>query len=151
MDDPVEALHIGLEEIPAACLLADGIRWALDEAPNIEDYRDAHQAVTERYGRMNRVHTINNACLTVWGITIGGRDFTKVISETVAMSHDNDCTAATAGSITGAAIGIENVPEHWYRPFNNRVRIYLRNNNDFRIDDLLDRFAVQARRVVQAG
>ncbi len=151
VDDPVEALHIGLEEIPAACLLADGIRWALDEAPNIEDYRDAHQAVTERYGRMNRVHTINNACLTVWGITIGGRDFTKVISETVAMSHDNDCTAATAGSITGAAIGIENVPEHWYRPFNNRVRIYLRNNNDFRIDDLLDRFAVQARRVVQAG
>ncbi len=86
MDDPVETLHIGLEEIPAACLLADGIRWALDEAPNIEDYRDAHQAVTERYGRMNRVHTINNACLTVWGITIGGRDFTKVISETVAMS-----------------------------------------------------------------
>jgi ADP-ribosylglycohydrolase len=147
VDDPVEALHIGLEEIPADCLLAREVKWALAEAPNIKDYRDGHAAVNERFAGMNRVHTINNAVLTVWGITIGGRDVTKVISQTVAMGYDNDCTAATAGSIVGAAVGVNNVPEHWYKPFNNKVKIYLKDRNDFELDDLVQRFATQAAAV----
>ncbi len=61
-------------------------------------------------------HTLNNACLTVFGIHLGGTDFTKVISNTVAMGLDNDCTAATAGSIVGAVIGKNRLPEHWYAP-----------------------------------
>lgn len=144
VDDPVEALHIGLQEIPSDCLLAREVKWALAEAPNIKGYRDGHAAVNERFAGMNRVHTINNAVLTVWGITIGGRDVTSVLSQTVAMGYDNDCTAATAGSIVGAAVGIDNVPERWYKPFNNKVRIYLKDRNDFELDDLVQRFASQA-------
>ena len=89
-------------------------------------------------------HTLNNACLTVFGIHLGGRDFTKVISNTVAMGLDNDCTAATAASIVGAVIGKENLPEHWYRPFNNTVLSYLNGIEEFKIDDLLERFKAQA-------
>jgi hypothetical protein len=43
------------------------------------DYRDANRAVGERFSDMNKVHTINHACLTVFGISIGGRDFDRVI------------------------------------------------------------------------
>ena len=151
LDDPVEALHIGLEEIPAECLLAREVKWALNESDNIKDYLVANEAVNARYAGMNSVHTINNAVLTVWGITIGKTDFTKVISQTVAMGYDNDCTAATAGSITGAAIGIENIPAHWYKPFNNRVKIYLQGKNDFELDDLVNRFTAQARKTFEGG
>ena len=120
------------------------------EAPNIKDHRDAHAAVKDRFTGMDRVHTINNAVLTAWGITIGGRDLTKVIGQTVAMGYDNDCTAATAGSITGAAIGFDNVPERWYKPFNNQVKIYLKGRNEFQLDDLVLRFAAQAENVFAA-
>lgn len=147
VDDPVEALRIGLTEIPRACALAKAIRWALRVAPEITDYAQARAAVDARFKGMHMVHTINNACLTVWGITIGGSDVTRVIGETVAMGLDNDCTAATAGSIVGAVVGRNGVPAHWHRNFNDTIHSYLIARPQFAISDVLRRFAAQARRV----
>ena len=147
VDDPVEALHIGLTEIPRHCALAREVKWALKVAPKIRNYLDARQAVERRCKGMHHVHTINNACLTIWGITIGGMDLTKVISETVAMGMDNDCTAATAGSIVGAIVGAKGIPTHWTRHFNNTVHTYMIRRRKFAIDALLKRFARQAKKV----
>ena len=57
------------------------------------------------------------------------------------MGYDNDCTAATAGSIFGAARGMEAIPDHWYRPFANKVLTYLHGHQELAIDDILTRFA----------
>jgi ADP-ribosylglycohydrolase len=89
---------------------------------------------------MSKVHTNNNACLTVFGLALGGRDVTNVIGNTVAMGMDNDCTAATAGSIVGAVVGIDSVPEHWFKPFRNKTRSYLTGHEWFRHNDLVRRF-----------
>jgi ADP-ribosylglycohydrolase len=146
VDDPVEALRIGLTEIPADCTLAHAVRWALRTAPEVRDYRQARDAVDRRFKGMHKVHTVNNACLTVFGIAIGGRDFTRVIGETVAMGRDNDCTAATAGSIVGAVVGKRGIPPHWYKRFHNTVHSYLIGRRKFTIAGLVGRFTVQARR-----
>ena len=150
VDDPVEALRIGLTEIPRDCATAKAVRWALKLAPEIKDYRQARAAVDEKFAGMHPVHTINNACLSIWGLTIGGRDFTRVIGETVAMGLDNDCTAATSGSLAGAILGKKGLPKHWYRGFNNTIHSYLTRRKVFRIDDLLTRFAKQAKKIAQA-
>ena len=144
VDDTVDALRIGLEEIPADSYFAREMRWALDEADNISGYKDARAAVDARYPGMHRVHAINNAVLTIWGLTVGGDDYTKVIGETVAMGLDNDCTAATAGSIWGAVYGIDAIPERWHKNFNNKVHTYLIGETTFAIDDMLDRYVAQA-------
>jgi hypothetical protein len=60
------------------------------------------------------------------------------------MGLDNDCTAATAGSIVGAVVGRKGVPGHWTRRFNGTVHSYLVGRPRFGIDDLLDRFERQA-------
>ena len=112
VDDPIEAIKIGLTEIPEESALTEAIQWALNKSPDINNYQEARQAVDKRFKGMHRVHTINNACLTIFGLTIGGLDFTKVIGETVAMGMDNDCTAATAGSIIGAILGKSGLPEY---------------------------------------
>lgn len=149
--DPVEALKIGLTEIPKECELARAIRWALKLAPRIRNYKHARQAVDKRFPDMSIVNTINNACLTVWGITIGGRDLTKVLGEIVAMGLDNDCTAATAGSIVGAVVGKRGIPRRWYRRFNNTVESYLKGKRRFSISGLVDRFTRQTLRVWKAS
>ena len=149
VDDPMEALRLGLAEIPAECWLARAVRWALDECVNIHTYMDARKAVDERFPDMPIAHTINNACLTVFGIHLGGTDFTKVISETVAMGLDNDCTAATAGSIVGAVIGRKNIAGHWVKPFNNTICTYLNGIETMAIDDVLSRFRKQAEIIVR--
>ncbi len=145
--NPREALWIGLTEIPADCQLARHLRWALEVAPRLKNYRQARAAVDARFPGMHPVHTINNACLVVFGIHIGRTDFTRVIGETVAMGLDNDCNAATAASIVGAVIGRKKIPAHWYQPFHNRVRTYLRGYPEFKIDDLILRFKRQAMRL----
>ncbi len=157
--DPVEALEIGLTEIPKASAMAKAVRWALRIAPDIKDYRMARDAVDKKFGMsaretpkdrpagMSPVHTLNNACLTIWGLTIGGTDLTKAIGETVAMGLDNDCTAATVGSIVGAVVGKEGIPEHWYRGYDNTVHSYLIGKKRFSISGLAKRFARQAIRV----
>jgi ADP-ribosylglycohydrolase len=144
VDNPVDALKIGLTEIPKSCALAKAVRWALRVAPQIRDYKHARDAVDERFKGMSPVHTINNACLTIWGLTIGGNDFTRVIGETVAMGMDNDCTAATAGSIAGAIAGKKGIPKHWYKKFNNTIHSYLIGKRRFSISGLVKRYSRQA-------
>jgi ADP-ribosylglycohydrolase len=151
VDDPVEALAIGLREIPRDSLFAEAVQWALDDGSHLKDYQEATAAVRERYAGMFRGHAINNALFVVLGICIGGRDFTKVIGETVAMGMDNDCTGATSGSIVGAVIGKKNIPEHWYKPFRNRMQCYFHHCPEYLdIDELLSRFKAQAELVLQA-
>jgi ADP-ribosylglycohydrolase len=151
VDDPVEALRAGLTEIPRQSTLATHARWALDVAPQIKTHRDARDAADERFAGMHPVHTVNNACLTIWGVTIGGTDLSKVIGETVAMGLDNDCTAATAGSIVGAVAGKRGIPEHWHRNFNNTIHSYLIGKRAFRITDVVKRFTREAQRVWNAS
>jgi ADP-ribosylglycohydrolase len=147
LDDPVEALRVGLSEIPRDCALAKAVRWALRVSPDIPNYRAARDAVDAKFAGMNIVHTINNACLTIFGITIGGKDFSRVIGETVAMGLDNDCTAATAGSIVGAVVGKKGIPERWYRNFNDTIHSYLIGKKRFSISKILARFEKQAEKV----
>ena len=142
--DAIEALRLGLNEIPADCLLAADVRWALDKGPSIADYKQARATVEARFGDMSGVHTNLNACLTIFGLFIGGGDFTRCIGETVAMGYDNDCTAATVGSIFGAAHGIAAIPERWHKPFHNRVMTYLNGHPALAIDDVLRRFTALA-------
>lgn len=144
VDHPVEAIRIGLTEIPGECSLYQDVQWALNAGKDIKNYKQAREAVNEHFKGMSGVHTNNNACLTIFGLMIGGTDMTRVISETVAMGLDNDCTAATAGSIVGAIVGKKGIPAHWYKNFNNTVHSYLINAEVFKFDDLLRRYARQA-------
>lgn len=147
VEDPIEALKIGLTEIPVNCSLAKDIKWALEKGKKITNYKEARAAVNERFEGMSHAHTNNNACLTIFGLMIGGTDMTRVISETVAMGLDNDCTAATAGSIVGAIVGKKDIPNHWYKNFNNTVDTYLLNVGELKIDDVISRFMKQAKKI----
>jgi ADP-ribosylglycohydrolase len=147
VDDPLDALRIGLTEIPRECRLAQDVQWALDLAPSLGGWREARAAVDARFPAMHPVHTNNNACLTVFGLHLGQKDFTRTIGLTVAMGLDNDCTAATAGSLLGAVIGVHQIPEHWWRPFRNTAHTYLREHPAFRNTDIVRRFIAAARQV----
>ena len=62
----------------------------------------------------------------------------------MAMGMDNDCTAATAGSIVGAIVGKQGIPEHWYRNFGDTVHSYLIGHPSFSIRDLIERFTTSS-------
>ncbi len=53
VDDPVEALRIGLTEIPRGSVLASDVRWALAAGRDIHGYADARAAVDARFRGMH--------------------------------------------------------------------------------------------------
>jgi ADP-ribosylglycohydrolase len=148
VDDLEKAMEIGLSEIPAECRLAEDVAWALKQEP--ADFREARGLVDQRFEGMSHVHTNNNACLTIFGLKIGGTDVTRVLSQTVAMGMDNDCTTATAGSLVGALVGRSKIPAHWNGSFNNTVHSYIIDHPLFEIDKLIDRFTKKAGEISRA-
>ncbi len=140
VDDPIKAIDIALGEIPATCDMARDVKWALDTMDSVKDYRDARQKVQAKFDGTSGVHTGPNAALTIFALRLGKKDVTRTIGQCVAMGLDNDCTAATAGSILGAVVGIDNVPPHWHKPFNNKVHTYINSHEWMRLDDILNRF-----------
>lgn len=135
-----KSMYEALKYIPREGNFYKEISWALSIKEEVTDYLIANKLVTERYPGMSWVHAINNACLTVWGIHLGKSDFTKGISETVAMAYDNDCTAATVGSVLGAFLGIDQIEEKWYQAWNNKILSYLKGIKSFALDDVIERF-----------
>lgn len=139
-DDIREALEIGLSEIPRDCLLARDIKWALDKSDEIVDFKEAVLLVRERFGDMSLVHTNNNLCLVIFGLLLGKGDILNTLSIIVAMGMDNDCTAASAGSIVGAIAGFSKVPAYLYERFGGVCDTYLTGVEKFNIDDMAERF-----------
>ncbi len=129
-----------LDFIPKDSEFYKQMSWALSVMKEVKNYQIANGLVKERFVGMSWVHAINNACLTVWGIHLGQENFTLGISETVAMAYDNDCTAATVGSVLGAYLGIDKIEPKWYRPWNNTIQSYLIGINSFKLDDVIQRF-----------
>ena len=140
-------LMAGLDEIPQNCLLARDIRWALDKAAKIVDYREARKEAEAYFEGMSGVHANLNACLTIWGLLIGKENFTDVIGQVTAMGFDNDCNAATAGSIFGAYYGIDRIPKKWYEPFRNEVATYLNGYESLEIETLCEDFLHTAKKI----
>ncbi len=141
VDSGIEAIKIGLNEIPKSSMLYKDIQWALSNLDKVTDYASARALVDERFKGQHCVHTNNNACLIVFGVYLGEGNVTKAITETVAMGLDNDCTAATVGSIIGATVGFKGVEEKWHKTFNNTVKTYIKDNEFFNIDDAVERYA----------
>lgn len=149
VDDPMEAIRIGLTEIPENCLFAEGIRWALDN--KAKGFRDAADKTWKIYDGMFNGSALTNAIHVVMGLDIGEKDFTKTIGETIAMSGDNDCTGATAGSIVGAVIGKKNIPTNWTDPFQGRMHIYLKELPEYLdIETVCKRFEALAEKFAQS-
>lgn len=129
-----------LQLIPPKSNFYKTVEWALSVADQAADYRTSVDLVKEKFAHISPVHAENNACLTIFGALIGENDFTKGISHTVAMGFDNDCTAATVGSILGAHLGIDKIDPEWYKYWNNKVKTYIKGNLWMDLDDIINRF-----------
>lgn len=134
---PLEAIKKAIDYIPRNSRLHKAIEWALSFEGKIHDYREARRLIDERFPGMNSVHTINNMCVITFVVMIAGDSYTNAISTCVAMGLDNDCTAASIGSMFGAYYSIQGVEKKWYECFNNNVHTYLKGYENIKLTDII--------------
>jgi ADP-ribosylglycohydrolase len=147
VDTPIDALEIGLTEIPKSCRVAKAVKSALARCRKDGDWDKTTDAILKKYAGMSGAHTLNNAELTVAGLYYGEGDFKKTISLTVMGGVDTDCTGATAGSLVGAILGAKRLPKKFIKPFGDGVETYLIGKRNWRSSALARRFVKAARRI----
>jgi ADP-ribosylglycohydrolase len=149
--DPVEALKIGLSEIPRDCRTAQTVKETLDWCARDGDWDKTTARILQEYQGMSGAHTLNNAALTVAGLVYGRRDFGRTIALTVMGGVDTDCTGATAGSLLGAVLGAKRLPKKWTARLGRRAESYIIGRRWWRHADIARRFAAIANRILRSA
>lgn len=147
VDDPIEAIRIGLTEIPKDCRTAKAVKAALAACKKDRSWDKTTDKILAKYEGMSMAHTLNNAELVVAGLWYGKKDFGKTIALTVMGGVDTDCTGATAGSILGAVLGARRLPKKWTAAFGDRVESYIIGKRWWRTSDIVRRFVRVAENV----
>lgn len=143
-------VEIALSEIPARSRFSEAIRNTLTWCEQDADWESTWERIMAEYGHYHRVHTINNAALTVAALLHGGGDFTRTIAIAVMSGLDTDCNGATAGSAIGLILGAGGIPPHWTAPFQDLLHTYVRGFERLSISDLARRTARLAAEALQA-
>ena len=136
VDTPLEALRIGLSEIPAECRLTECLEDVIAWWGQGGDWRACWSKIDAKYGGYHWVHTINNAALVAMGLLYGDGDLGATIGIAVHGGWDTDCNGATAGSVLGAILGAKALPELWTAPLQNSAQSALFGYAENQISDL---------------
>jgi ADP-ribosylglycohydrolase len=140
-----EALEVSLGVVPVRSRLAEALRDVLEMHAGGLDWDAARNAIGERYGQYDWVHTINNAAVITAGLLWGDGDFTRTIALTVLGGLDTDSNGGTAGSVAGVLCGAAKIPPNWTDPLQDTLRSALFGFDGSRISALADRTIKVAR------
>jgi len=139
-DPTVETiLQGGLSVIPKTSRLAavveEVVRWYSQE----RDWVPACDRIYAKYGHLPFAGCLNNMAFVILSLIHGQLDFTKTITTAVMCGTDTDCTAGTAGSIAGAAVGYAGLDPKWIRPLNDHVKTVVAGFGEGAITELVRR------------
>jgi hypothetical protein len=115
-------LRGGLSCIPRRSRLAEAVRNVTTWYRENPDWVAVCDRIYEHYGHWYFAAAINNLAFVALALLEGGLDFTRTITTAVMCGTDTDCNSATAGSIVGAAIGYDALPQRWIAPLNDTVK-----------------------------
>jgi len=133
------ALDSALAVVPTRSRLAAALRGVRRLHADGLDWERARDAIEQRHGTLNPVHTINNAAVVAAALLWGEGDFTRTVGLAVQGGWDTDCNGATAGSAFGAMHGARSLPSRWVEPLEDRVRSALFGFDGARISELAER------------
>ena len=129
----------GLSVIPEKSRLAEAVRNVLTWYSESHDWIITCDKINERYGHMHFADQINNMAMVVLSLLHGNLDYHRTITTAVMAGIDVDCNSATAGSICGAAIGYDALPQRWIAPLNDTVQTVVAGFGYGTIIDLVQR------------
>jgi ADP-ribosylglycohydrolase len=140
---PDEALVRALKQIPANSEATIAVNLGMELAGD----EDGGARIRKQYEGMSPVHTLNNLAIVTWALYSHLDDFSAAIGDAVAAGLDTDCNGATVGALW--ALQGDEIPEHWTRPWQNRVGLGLAGYSEVSLDELVERTVTVAKEFTQ--
>ena len=123
-DDLRDIIRGGLAQIPYTSRFYEEISSVLSGFEKGLSQKEAFENIHKKYDEYSQhawCHTISNAMIVTAALLYGNGDYGKSICMAVETGFDTDCNGATVGSVIGMANGIENIPEYWKKPINDKL------------------------------
>ncbi|WP_148410690.1 ADP-ribosylglycohydrolase family protein [Murimonas intestini] len=117
-----QILDSGLAVIPPKSRAAEAVHNVRLWYQECRDWIPVCDKIYQQYAELPFAAAINNLAIVVLALLHGALDYEKTITTAVMCGLDTDCNAGTAGSIVGAAIGIQNIEDKWTKPLQNTVK-----------------------------
>ena len=132
-------LDSGLAVIPKKSRLAEAVTRVREWYRETPDFETVCGKVYQAYGYLPCAATVNNIAMVVLSLLCGDLDYGKTVTAAVMGGMDTDCNAGTAGSIVGAAVGIDGIEERWYAPLNDTIQSNVAAFGQVSISSVADR------------
>jgi hypothetical protein len=132
-------LEGGLSAIPKTSRLAAVVEEVRTWYSQDKDWLPVCDKIYGKYGHLPFAGCLNNMALVVLALIHGQLDYTRTITTAVMCGTDTDCTAGTAGSIAGAALGFSRLDPKWTGPLNDHVKTVVAGFGEGSISGLVDR------------
>lgn len=142
--DVADILRGGLGNIPRTSRLYEAVTSVMEWYKTLQNWTQVCDRIYEVYGHWYFAGAINNICFIVLALLEGQLDLERTMCTAVMCGTDTDCNSANAGSIVGAAIGYDALPDKWIKPLNDEVHSGVANFGFGSITEL-------ASRTVQVG
>jgi len=137
--DVESILDAGLSVVPADSALDRAVRHGRELGRAGRPLDDALDELHANYGDLHWVHTVNNAALIAYALTVSCGDFTRAAGIAVMGGWDTDSAGATVGALCGALAGASALPESFVAPLKNRIASSLPGFDGIAIDGLAAR------------
>ncbi|MFO8079798.1 MAG: ADP-ribosylglycohydrolase family protein [Armatimonadota bacterium] len=134
-----------LAEIPESCRLAEAVRECIGWCEEDDTWEETWERIMAGYDHYHNVHTINNALLCIMGLLHGEGDLRRSVAIAVMGGLDTDCNGATVGSVLGALLGSQGVPDDLANPLNDTLETALSGVTRLKISNLVERSLKVAR------
>ena len=112
----------GLSVIPQRSRLAQIVREVSDWYITDKDWVAVCDRIYAKYGHLPFLNALHNMAFVVLSLIHGQLDYSLTITTATMCGMDTDCTAGTAASIVGAAVGYEGLDKRWIDPLNDHVK-----------------------------
>ena len=142
-------LDSGLAVIPKQSRLAEAVTLVREWYRATPDFDVVCGKIYEKYGYLSYAMTVNNLSMVVLSLLHGNLDYEKTITSAVMAGMDTDCNGGTAGSIVGAAVGIDGIEERWYAPLNDTIKSNVAAFGQVTISSVIDRILALRKKLAQ--
>lgn len=146
-EDLEACIQRALGEVPERSRFAEAVRECIQWCHEEDSWQGTRARIEANYGHYHRVHTINNALLCIMGLLHGQGGLRRSVAIAVMGGWDTDCNGATVGSVMGALLGSDGVPDDLAGPLNDTLETALSGLARQQISDLVERTLVVAQRI----
>lgn len=135
----LRCINAGLSVIPKTSRLYADICKTCAMCEKIKDTDKLIETLWKEFGHYHPVHTNNNAALCAAALLHSDGDYEKAITTAVYGGWDTDCNGATVGSVMGALLGANALPEKWTKPLNDTLYSAVVDFHPIKISECADR------------